>query len=211
MLQTQGNSLDQVVSLTKKGRKLISGTRNPEKEWEKEWDGIWRMVLFDIPETKRPLRKELRKILRANYFGCFQQSVWISPHSMDPINKIVRKASAGLGNFTLMESRLIAGEKNSDLVEVTWDFNQINNNYEAYIQHIKNCQKRNLFSNADSIIATEKKLWEKAIKLDPLLPKKLTPHGYLGRKAYQLRKKILPKLIKTILSNETSSLKKNTV
>lgn len=210
MLQTQGNSLDQVVRLTKKGHELISGTRDPEKEWAKKWDGVWRMVLFDIPETKRALRKELRKLLRANHFGCFQQSVWISPHAMNTISKIVRKTNAGLSNFTLMESRLVAGEKNSALVEVTWDFTKINQHYDTYIQHIKNCQKGDLCPSTDRMIATEKKLWEKALKQDPLLPKKLNPQGYLGKKAYQLRKQILPKLIKTILSSKTDSPRKTT-
>lgn len=207
MLETQGKSLDQVVRLTKKGHRLISGDRNPEIEWAREWDGTWRMVLFDIPESQRELRRELRKLLHSYHFGCFQQSVWLSPHPLDSINKFVSKASAGLKSFTLMESRLLPGEKNSDVVESAWNFTDINSKYEAYIQHIKNCNNEQFPTSSDIIIAEEKKLWENALKQDPLLPKQLLPRGYLGVTAYELRKKLLPKIMKTILHNYTTSPK----
>jgi phenylacetic acid degradation operon negative regulatory protein len=201
-LETQGKSLDRVVRLTDKGRQLFAGDRHPEIEWEREWDGIWRMVMFDIPEANRSLRRELRGILRENHFGCLQQSVWLSPHSMDSINQVIRRAAPGLSSLTLMESRLLPGEENQDVVKGAWDYSKINANYQACIDHMglfsSNLSSSSL-PNADHLFAKEKFLWETALKHDPLLPKKLIPPGYLGRKAWRLRKRKLPKFMASLM------------
>lgn len=50
----------------------------------KAWDGRWRIVIFDIPESKRPLRDYLRGVLKR--LGCreFQRSLWIHPQRLPP-------------------------------------------------------------------------------------------------------------------------------
>ncbi|NOX98928.1 MAG: hypothetical protein GXP30_04210 [Verrucomicrobia bacterium] len=194
-LETQGKSLDRVIRLTEKGRQLLAGGRNPEIEWAREWNGTWRMVIFDIPESKRALRRELRNILKACHFGCFQQSVWLSPHPMASINDLLRKTTPGLSNLTLMECHLLPGENDSDVVKGAWDFSRINGNYQTYIKHIKNFGSQKNPKNIDRFISEEKLLWETALKYDPLLPKQLTPRGYLGKKAHQLRMTKLHKIM----------------
>jgi DNA-binding transcriptional regulator PaaX len=49
-----------------------------------KWDGRWRLVLFDIPETKRSLRDYARAVLKR--LGCkeFQRSTWIYPFKVPP-------------------------------------------------------------------------------------------------------------------------------
>ncbi len=46
------------------------------------WDGKWRIVLFDIPESKRPVRDYLRGVLRRQGFQEFQRSMWVYPHRL---------------------------------------------------------------------------------------------------------------------------------
>jgi phenylacetic acid degradation operon negative regulatory protein len=202
LLETQGKSLDRVIRLTEKGRQLLSGARNPEAEWAKEWDGAWRMVIFDIPESHRRLRRKLRDILRANHFGWLQQSVWLSPHSMDSINKLIRKATPGLASLSLMDCHPLPGNSNSDLVKGAWDFSKINAGYESYIQHIKQFRANQITTNANRFFAEEKLLWDTALKHDPLLPKQLIPNGYLGEKAWCLRKKKLPRIVSALLKQQ---------
>ncbi len=43
------------------------------------WDGGWRMLFFDIPESKRFHRDFIRRILKIIGFREFQRSVWIYP------------------------------------------------------------------------------------------------------------------------------------
>lgn len=59
------------------------------KKWKK-WDKKWRMVLFDIPETKRVLRNSLRRHLRNLGFLEFQKSVFVYPyHCRDEVNFVI--------------------------------------------------------------------------------------------------------------------------
>lgn len=202
LIETQGKSQSRIFRLTLKGHQVITGDRDPEYEWSRKWDGIWRMVLFDIPESKRSLRRTLRKILHCHHFGCFQKSVWIYPHLDDPLNEIMREVTSELGDLTLMESRLLPGGDDSSVVENAWDFSKINKHYEAYIQHINSYRKHSSHKKLDHLLAEEKKLWDRALNQDPLLPKKLLPKVYLGRKAYQLRQQILPKIINSLLNKK---------
>lgn len=43
------------------------------------WDGKWRLLMFDIPEGARDLRRQLRLTLRNMNFYCLQASIYISP------------------------------------------------------------------------------------------------------------------------------------
>ena len=40
------------------------------------WDGIWRLVIFDIPESQRRIRNILRRRLKEWGFNQWQKSVW---------------------------------------------------------------------------------------------------------------------------------------
>lgn len=46
------------------------------------WDGKWRIVLFDVPEGKRPLRDYLRGVLKRIGFREFQRSMWVWPYRL---------------------------------------------------------------------------------------------------------------------------------
>ncbi len=43
------------------------------------WDGVWRIIIYDIPESKKLARQNLTRLLRRA--GCFQlqKSAWITP------------------------------------------------------------------------------------------------------------------------------------
>lgn len=46
----------------------------------RHWDNRWRIVLFDIPETKKPLRDTLRTKLLSLGLIQFQKSVFVHPY-----------------------------------------------------------------------------------------------------------------------------------
>lgn len=56
----------------------------------KKWDGQWRLVLFDIPESKKKLRDILRHSLKNIGFNEFQKSALICPDKCnDEINFLI--------------------------------------------------------------------------------------------------------------------------
>ncbi|MBL8031420.1 MAG: hypothetical protein JNK33_03800 [Candidatus Doudnabacteria bacterium] len=64
------------LALTPDGRALLL-TRFPER------DGVWKMVIFDIPERQRQVRTFLRNRLKSLGFKKWQSSIWISPYKLD--------------------------------------------------------------------------------------------------------------------------------
>src|SRR3989344_9230322 len=51
----------------------------------KKWDRKWRIIIFDIPERKKKIRDEIRKILTAAGFQRLQDSVWVYPYDCEDI------------------------------------------------------------------------------------------------------------------------------
>jgi len=43
------------------------------------WDGLWRIILLDLPENRKSERESLRYLLKKAGFVCLKNSAWISP------------------------------------------------------------------------------------------------------------------------------------
>lgn len=63
-------------------KEFVLQERSAEEPKIQKWDGKWRLVLFDVPESKRPLRDYLRSVLRR--VGCYplMRSLWVHPHKL---------------------------------------------------------------------------------------------------------------------------------
>jgi|GEM_PF-3245548 len=70
------------VVLTEAGKKLVGrlaiDALKPPKQ--KEWDGIWRVVMFDVPETLKTRRDGFAANLKRLGFAQIQKSVFVLPH-----------------------------------------------------------------------------------------------------------------------------------
>lgn len=60
----------------------------------KSWDGIWRLVIFDIPEENRLVRDLLRYKLKEWGFTKIQMSVWVTKRNC---TQVMRKFIKELG------------------------------------------------------------------------------------------------------------------
>lgn len=70
------NSQGLKLTITADGQKLLNRLQ-PNK------DGIWKLVIFDIPEKQKKIRTILRAKLRLLHFKKWQNSIWISPYALD--------------------------------------------------------------------------------------------------------------------------------
>lgn len=52
---------------------------------DRKWDGKWRIVVFDVPETKKKMRNFFREKLFDLGFKKLQESVWICPYNIADI------------------------------------------------------------------------------------------------------------------------------
>jgi len=75
------------LKITKKGKLfLLRNTFYKNKKIKKEkWDGKWRVLIFDIPESLRFIRDQIRATLVAVGFKRLQDSVWIYPYNCEDL------------------------------------------------------------------------------------------------------------------------------
>jgi phenylacetic acid degradation operon negative regulatory protein len=185
-----------IYRLSESGRLLALGGRDPIAQWTRPWDGRWRMVLFDLPEARASARVKLRRFLQNSGFGFLQNSVWITP---DPLNAITRELSAhaeDVESLITLEARPAAHETDADIVAGAWNFDKINRHYERSLRILKALPqpKSQPGPAAESFrrwATLEKTTWHEAVTADPLLPDRLLPAGYLGKKVWAERTRIL--------------------
>jgi len=60
------------------------------------WDGLWRIIILDIPEERKNEREALRYLLKKADFTCIKNTVWISPFPYEHLFTNIKK-DLGLG------------------------------------------------------------------------------------------------------------------
>lgn len=175
--------------ITGAGRKLLMTSRPVLKMDQIQWDGFWRLVLFDVPESKRRQRDMLRRYLVSLGFGRLQHSTYISPydHGKSLLDFIqVRGLS---GQVLMLESKQKYLGNPKDLAGKVWGLPALN---QAYAQTIEKLTTR--FGIKDRLKREQflKKTYEdflSVLTIDPLLPAELLPLDWARNKAqgYLLR------------------------
>ncbi len=177
--------LHRIVRLTEEGRRMALGGRDPVEQWSRPWDGLWRLLLFDLPVEKARLRMQLWRSLRAHHFGYLQGSVWVSPDPTGKLREILGTGPAHPESSLLIEGRPAAGESDEEIVSGAWDFALVNRRYQQYLEFLRQPPPTGPRLMAWS--QRENRLWLTACRTDPLLPQQLLPPGYLGKEAFTQR------------------------
>jgi phenylacetic acid degradation operon negative regulatory protein len=97
--------------LTDKGRGVllkfdIDGLKLPDFDPQK-WDGIWRVLIFDIPELTRAVRNLFRGKIQELGFYTLQKSVYVTPLACEKeIDELTRLLRIGNGVDVIHSSKL---------------------------------------------------------------------------------------------------------
>ena len=80
------------VTLTEKGRRRFVEIEraNYKLPQPKRWDGKWRLVSFDIKETRRGTRGMLRHTLQSVGFVLLHHSTWVYPHDCEEFISLLK-------------------------------------------------------------------------------------------------------------------------
>lgn len=162
----------------------------PTEFWDHPWDGHWRTVVFDFPETRRTLRNELRRDLRAHRFGCLQGGMWISPHPLEPHATRLRQRAGNCGSITCFESRTCCGDQPADIIAKAWDLTTLHQLHEQHLEHLTRIPRPGAPEIRGQLLQwgrIEKSLWVQCLAHDPLLPRELWPDDYLGETTWTAR------------------------
>lgn len=86
------------LKLTKKGKNKLNCIKLEGEEAlvSTTWDGLWRIIILDIPEERKPEREALRYLLKKANFTCIKNTVWISPFPYEHLFTNIKK-DLGLG------------------------------------------------------------------------------------------------------------------
>lgn len=79
--------------ITPEGRNKLRNIRlsSPTSLVSTNWDGFWRIVILDLPESRKSERNSIRYILKKAGFVCMKNSVWISPYPLEHLFMNIKK------------------------------------------------------------------------------------------------------------------------
>lgn len=186
-----------LYSLTPKCLKLLEeGARRIFQPRRDPWDGRWHLLTYSIPESKRHLRRRLRRQLTWLGFGALHQATWISCRDLrNDVEQIVNDLQVRpYVEFFTAEHRGFANDE--EIVARCWNLEQLNDYYAAFIARysppFQEHQAR--LATGDSLEARECFVqrfmlvheYRFSPYVDPNLPLELLPDGWLGEQAAQL-------------------------
>ncbi len=81
------------AKLTKAGKNKVNALRltSPDSIVSANWDGLWRIILLDLPEERKAERESLRYLLKKAGFVCLKNSAWISPLPYENLFQNIKK------------------------------------------------------------------------------------------------------------------------
>ena len=86
---------------------------------QRKFDGFWRIIVYDIEETERRLRNQVRKGLKSLGFRMIQKSVWASPYDWEgEIDEFLKKIK--LEKETYIFQSKLSEDKTEKLLKSYW-------------------------------------------------------------------------------------------
>lgn len=106
------------LRLTEEGHQKLRNLKitNPNSLVSTNWDGLWRMILVDIPESRKSERESFRYLLKKAGFVCLKNSVWISPYPLEHMFTEIKK-DLRLGTEVMISVSRLDAETEAELFE----------------------------------------------------------------------------------------------
>jgi phenylacetic acid degradation operon negative regulatory protein len=160
------------------------------------WDGRWYLLTYSIPESKRHLRRRLRKRLLWLGFGTLNQATWISPRDLRVEVEQVLDALHACPYVEFFTAEHLGFSSAKEIVARCWDLKRLNDYYAAFIARydplFQEFQAR--LVAGDSLEPQECFVqrfmliheYRSSPYVDPNLPLELLPDDWLGERATRL-------------------------
>lgn len=187
--------------ITEAGRRRLEELQNVPRLRERPWDGLWRLVMFDVPEASRRQRDGFRWWLKVERLGQLQKSVWVSPYPLSiELERFLREA-AELNWVLWFESPEKGPATDAHIAQRVWPLSRLAADYEKYMAEFG---KRLAALEAQHFSAQDLARWRAEEKLaytallqrDPFLPKRLLPSGFPGPEADRFHQRFVKAVVK---------------
>ncbi len=116
-LETPNSSF---VRITPEGRHKLRSLKlsSPTSLVSTSWDGYWRMVMLDLPESRKSERNSLRYILKKAGFVMLKNSVWVSPFPLEHLFMNIKKDMGLTTEITILVTQFVDPETEQELVRI---------------------------------------------------------------------------------------------
>jgi len=171
--------------ITDKGEQYLDSVLSTLK-FKNSWDKKWRLVIFDIPESRRATRDKLRRALTALGMGLLQSSVWISPQDIKSEIEALEKKYKLLQQLKFFEVSSTA-QLDQQIIEKAWKAEAINDSLEKFIKEANWSLKAMGKGNGDRFNA-KKLIFEYALilKKGPILPIEFIEQNTIRKQAHEV-------------------------
>ena len=152
-----------------------------------DWDGVWRIISYEIPESKRHLRDRLRREMKGWGLGPWHRSFWLTAHPVIPALRDLVYGREEEQYIQSFESTHMFGDVEL-LVEKVWNKIALEKQYKELFKSWHNTLSKN--------VSKEEKFQEvlleyiKHLKDDPGLPINLVGSQWIGREAFDIYKEM---------------------
>ena len=101
------------IQITPHGLSFLEKLKSIKKEIPKpeKWNGLWQLVIFDIPEKEREVRDLLRDKLKFLGFKQVQKSVWVFPYPCRQLVLDLCRECKALKYVSLFEGRYLGNDR----------------------------------------------------------------------------------------------------
>ncbi|MDF7807721.1 PaaX family transcriptional regulator C-terminal domain-containing protein [Pontiellaceae bacterium B12219] len=194
------------LKLTNEGLNSLPIYHTPHKRWDSKWNGIWYLLIFDVPESERPYRDNLRRFLKKLNMGCLQKSVWITPRDIRPEYDDLDQAANVHAVSYLLESRTVLHRETSEIVESAWNFDRLHELHDRYVRIYRNNLNALRAAQHETtelmeLLYQEAEAYIQCMHQDPLLPSTLLPETYQGKQVFALHTRFRKALAEALLAD----------
>ncbi|MGD9530352.1 PaaX family transcriptional regulator [Pseudonocardia sp.] len=154
------------------------------------WDGRWHMAIYQVPESERALREQLRKQLSWLGFGALAPSVWVSPHDRTAEVRQGLEALGGSVRLDVFHARSEGADADRDMANRAWDLAGLDRDYTALLETYRPrlaAYREGLPTGREALVERMRLISDYRLFpfRDPDLPPELLPAGWSGRAAHE--------------------------
>jgi phenylacetic acid degradation operon negative regulatory protein len=152
------------------------------------WIGTWTMVIYQMSESERQERNQLRKALAWHGFGPLTTSTWLAPGDR---RKEMRSVIDGLTDeqVDVLSCTSEGLDHDRGLATRCWDLETLAREYDEFIRAHRDLLRRSVgVSPAEALVIRTELIstYRHFPFRDPRLPPELRPEPWPGLQAYEL-------------------------
>ena len=119
LIESHFSGQNDYARLTPAGRKKVTTLKlESDTSLLPNWDGKWRIILLDLPESRKSERESLRYLLKKAGFVCLKNSAWIAPFPFEHLFMNIKKDLNLTTELMILVTETIDQETEAELFKV---------------------------------------------------------------------------------------------